>query len=114
MKFRRLRVKCDQPTAAEKRWRETVREMGSVLSGLKPCEVHHCAGRTARHNKIDIGHWFVIPLTTYEHSRIAEWGRSRKDYEKALFRAMCRIYTKRGGVLPFGADVLEAIADYHK
>jgi hypothetical protein len=57
------------PTAAQKRWREAVRGLGSVISG-GPAVIHHPVGRTGKHNKVDIGHWWVIPLTDDEHKAL--------------------------------------------
>lgn len=108
-------MKFDQPNAEQKRWRESVRALGSILSGLHPVEIHHCAGRTASHNKVHVGHWWIIPLTSEEHARyVPEWGKRRKFMEKTLFGAVCRTIEKRGGVLPFGEDVRQAIEDYSR
>ena len=57
------------PNASQKRWRESVRELGSIISG-GPAVIHHPVGRCGKHNKIDIGHWWVIPLTDEEHKAL--------------------------------------------
>lgn len=105
----------DAPNAAEKRWRERVRAMGSALSYRGPCEVHHCAGRTAMHNKVDIGHWFIVALTPDEHLDVPSWGRHRKTIEKRLFKETVRRYRRLHGEdgLP-PAEVLAAIEDYRR
>ena len=35
---------------------------GHDYDGHTNIQLHHVLGRTARHNKIDIGHWFIIPV----------------------------------------------------
>lgn len=110
-----MQTKNWQPTAAQKRWHDTLRELGSVLSGLKPVEIHHCAGASAKHNKVWIGQWWVLALTHEEHSRyVPEWGKRRKFMEKTLFRTQCKLIERAGGVIPFGDDVMEAIEGYRR
>ena len=105
-------LRNSQPNAEEKRWRESVREQGCVLTG-SPAVIHHCVGRTARHNKVDIGHWWVIPLDPREHSFIHAMGSHRKLYEKALFRLVIASAMRLETPLP-SPDVLDAIFDYHR
>lgn len=108
-------MKGQRPSAVQKKWREDVRALGSILSGLHPVEIHHCAGRTAAHDKVHIGHWWILPLTSEEHARyVPEWGKRRKFMEKTLFGAVCKLIVRRGGVLPFGDDVATAIQEYRR
>ena len=102
-----------QPNAAETRWRESVREMGSVLSGA-PAVIHHAAGRTARHNKVDIGHWWLIPLTDDEHKRLhgGEYGKDRKEMEKHWFVHVLKHLADHPDK-PSG-EVQDAIFGYHR
>ncbi len=61
-----------QPNAAEKRWLKSISEFieneglgilyGIEFEGRSDFQLHHVVGRTAKHNKIEIGHWFVIPV----------------------------------------------------
>ena len=102
------------PNAAQKRWREKVRGLGSIISG-GPAVIHHCVGRTAKHNKIHIGHWWIVPLTDKEHKDLHA-GRldtpqiSRKEAEKYLFdRAV-----KRLGADDLPEGVYDAIMEYHR
>lgn len=113
-------MKPDQPTAAQKRWREDVRKLGSVLSGL-PAVIHHPAGRTAKHNKVHIGHWWVIPLTDEEHKALHRgekiWkekypeAQTRREFEKAAFADVLENWPDR--VFP-PPDAERAIMDYHR
>jgi len=108
-------VKFDQPNATQRRWREDVSALGSVLSEQSPVEIHHCAGRTAVHFKVRIGHWWILPLTKAEHDEIARQGHDRKVLEKILFvKLMDRYVTVYGTPLPFGPEVIEAIQEYRR
>jgi len=52
------------PTAAQKRVHQALRDLGSPIKGNYGASVqlHHIFGRTAKHNKVDIGHWAVLVL----------------------------------------------------
>ena len=106
----------DRPTAAQKRWREAVRDLGSVISG-GPAVIHHPVGRKGKHNKVDIGHWWVIPLTNEEHKALHggdTFGyESRKEFEKQEFHAIAIKLGRNKGVTP-PEGVLEAVMDYHR
>lgn len=122
------------PTPQEVAWRERVRDTGSILSGKRPIiQIHHPAGRTAKHNKQFIGHRFILPLSASEH-RLVDEGRSGlmelkeyywgyhgswdfdkvmlltlHEFEKYLFAKLC---TKLP--FPFDDDIFEAIMDWHR
>jgi hypothetical protein len=117
-------VKCSQPNAAQKRWREAVRELGSVISRC-PAVIHHPVGRTAKHGKVEIGHWWVIPLTDEEHKALhngqldyylceTHWeGCGRKDFEKSAFGSVVGMLGGLGQT-QVPEQVFNAILDYHK
>lgn len=49
--------------AEEKRFMGHTKESDCIVCGASaPSIVHHCKGSTFKHNKVLIGHWFVIPL----------------------------------------------------
>lgn len=49
--------------AEEKRFHAYTKECPCVVCGNPaPSIVHHAMGATYRHNKVLIGHWFVLPL----------------------------------------------------
>lgn len=108
-------MRNDQPNKAEERWRESVREQGCVLTGSPDAVIHHCVGRTAIHNKVDIGHWWILPLDPYVHSWIHEQGRLRKHLEKVLFQKVLTSahFSSRSNAYPL-PEVVEAIFDYHR
>lgn len=119
----RLRSRIDQPTAEQRRWREAVRELGSIIDGSKPCEIHHCAGRTAKHQGVAIGHWWILPLTAEQHrgpQGVESWGRDRKGREKDLWvRVLIRMHERSLATqTPVPAwppeDVRGAIFDFHR
>lgn len=114
-------MKSQAPTAETKAWREDVRELGSIVRGDTPAVIHHPVGRTAKHNKLAIGHWWVLPLTDGEHNllhkdhdafvRMAFGVRlvGRWDAEKLLFR---RVIQRLGYEPPH--EVVEAIMGYQR
>ena len=127
-------MKFDQPNALEKSWREMVRLQGSCLTQYRPCQIHHVAGRTARHNKIRMGHALILPLTYDEH-HLVDAGRSGlheikdrwysfnedKDYElieemtlhqfeKYLFEFVVCDRTR----FPFGKEVMKACVEWRR
>jgi len=115
-----MRSKGNAPTAAQKRWREAVRDLGSIISG-GPAVIHHAVGATGKHNKVEIGHWWLIPLTNDEHLALhggnLDWllcetrweGMSRKELERFWFSRV----VMDADICP-PTEVLEAIMDYHR
>lgn len=115
----RIKPKVSQPNAQQRRWRELVRAMGSIISG-RPAEIHHAEGRNAKHNGVEIGHWWILPLTPDEH-RGPDGIHShpqRKAREKQLFaRLLYAVLDDHNGLPPEcfpPRDVLDAIAEYHR
>tara|TARA_R110002096_G_scaffold155159_1_gene319506 strand:+ start:733 stop:1068 length:336 start_codon:yes stop_codon:yes gene_type:complete len=110
-----MRSKGNAPTAAQKRWREAVRDLGSIISG-EPAVIHHPVGATGKHNKVAIGHWWVIPLTDAEHKALhagETFGyESRKALEKATF-SLVEMQIEYFPQLALDRDVSVAIQDYH-
>lgn len=113
------------PTAAQKRWHQWLAETGCYL-GLGPACIHHCAGSTAKHDKVEIGQWWVIPLSYEAHQGPGGihgdrsvfdgqgLGQTRKEIEKAIFGRMVAHYRRTHGEYPCSADVLQAIGEYHR
>ena len=131
-------MKSDQPTAKEKRWRETVRLVGSIVSGFIPFQqrqVHHIAGRTAMVHigPTRIGHMLILPLSGEEH-RLIDRGQSGlyelkdrfyvvhgsermseievmtlHEFERYLFSRLCEVVT-----FPFGDEAYELCIRWHR
>jgi len=109
-----MQSKGNAPSAAQKRWREAVRGLGSVISG-EPAVIHHAVGVTGKHNKIAIGHWWILPLTDDEHKSLhageAFGCGNRKRFEKIQFERIIRTIC----VVPIPPhDVCKAISGYHR
>ena len=104
-------VKVDQPNAAQKRWRESVRELGCLMGAPGPVEIHHVVGRTAKHNKIAIGHWWILPVSNEGHRMVEALS---KHEQKELFHTMCLAYFACYLSLPVPDDVMAAIMDWHR
>ena len=107
-----MRSKGNAPTAAQKRWREAVRELAGASE--PSIEIHHPVGVTAKHNKVHIGHWWVIAIPSEMHNKLhaGNLGPLRKEFEKDAFKSVLTF-------LPNHPDrpaqeVIEAIEDYHR
>lgn len=57
--------------AAQKKWMDDITEWadynlgllyGDKYDGSECIQRHHVLGRSAKHNKVAIGHWFIIPV----------------------------------------------------
>ena len=66
-------LKMSKPAnTAQRKWMDDITEYvnenglgelyGHEYDGHTNIQRHHVLGRTARHNKIHIGHWFIIPV----------------------------------------------------
>jgi len=91
-----------------------VRGYGSMITG-DDAIIHHAVGATGKHNKVAIGHWWLVPLTHKEHLALHAGELfdcdSRKEFEKAAFEELC--YSIEDKDLP-PQYVIDAIMDYHK
>ena len=64
-----------QANAAQKQWMSDITEWSQdnihILYGDKwgesEIQRHHVLGRSAKHNKVSIGHWFIIPVPFVLH-----------------------------------------------
>ena len=111
-----MRSKGNAPTAEQKRWREAVRDLGSVISG-EPAVIHHPVGVSGKHNKVHIGNWWLIPLSDDEHKLLHNgetFGyESRKEFEKAKFLEGVAPSAEWSEEMQLPSDVISAICDYH-
>jgi hypothetical protein len=114
---------------AQKKWMETITEWyhntGYRYGSLNECyrvQRHHVVGRKGKHNKVDIGHWFVLPLPFFYHDvsesnnqlNITHHKNSFTDkfgLQSELFSYMISSMIEQGIELPFGTDVINAIED---
>ena len=110
-----------QPTAAQKRFWDWAAAQGCVKCGAESA-IHHCAGSTAKHNKVEIGGWFCLPLCYLHHQHpqtgihaTPEWlgDLTRKEWEKKEWLDLAFDYiTDTGQTIP--PEVIDAICDYKK
>ena len=111
------------PSAAAKRWMAWVASRG-CLNCRAPANVHHCVGATARHNRVAIGDWWLLPLCRechqgddgIHHSRRRFFGEHvrRKTTEKIMFRQLLRWSRADDACLDMPSQrVIDAIEDYH-
>tara|TARA_R110000822_G_scaffold77084_5_gene185123 strand:+ start:1248 stop:1631 length:384 start_codon:yes stop_codon:yes gene_type:complete len=127
-----MRSKNQKVTADHKKWRSQVAELGCICCGSEAIQIHHCIGASAKHNKIHIGEWFILPLNPFNHSYIDQgrfgldmlkteagqrYGEDDKvkdmplhEFEKYLFGKVLRMIPDR----PFGDDVITAISEWHR
>ena len=121
-------MKRKAPTAAQKRFHDMACSDGCIIPGCgAPARLHHCVGASAKHNKVEIGQWWVLPLCDDHHqhgpaavhvSPVEFAGllslESRKQAEKYLFSALLtRLATDgRDGAVPI--NVMEAIEGYSR
>lgn len=106
-----------QANAKQKQWMSDVSEWAySTLGYLFPdyCEegfqLHHVLGRSAKHNKISIGHWFILPIpfdlhdvnsnhplnvTHHKHCFTGTYGNQR-----GMFERMCNSMENQGYEIP--------------
>lgn len=110
--------------AIHKRWLKRVaafaQEHGSFPYGDDyNFQIHHVVGRTGKHNRIDIGHWFILPIDYQCHAvegkdefHVGNFRRKFCDkfgMQKELFFKMCEVIKSEDGELPFDDDVMSAI-----
>lgn len=110
-----MRSKGKGLTASQKRWYNAVAGLGSVLSG-GPAVLHHPIGQRGKHNKIDCGVDWIIPLTPDEHRALHAGDtfgfHSRKYLEKWGFATVSLTLLDHPDRPAH--EVIEAIEDYHR
>lgn len=86
-------------TASQKRWISAAASTGCIVTGESEIQIHHIFGRKAKHNKIEIGEWAIIPLAIRLHDvgsnhpfNVTHWKKrfeiefgSQKELLKKLF-----------------------------
>jgi|GEM_PF-627305 len=101
------------PNADEKRW------LKLVAKAYPGRVIHHPVGSTARHRKIDVGNYWIIPMMNWDHTALHNQGAtfgfdSRKDFEKACFVDVLEHPEIMGHPDAPPPHVIDAIADYHR
>lgn len=108
-----MRQKGKPRTARQERWWREVAALGCLVCG-RPAEVHHAVGETARHNKQDIGHEWLIPFCWDHHQGPGGIHSvpNRKAVEKDAFVLVLQRTEDSQNRPP--KEVIEAIGDYHR
>jgi len=108
-----------QANSKQKQWRKDITEFiqengfydlyGEYFNEYN-FDRHHVLGKAARHNKIDIGHWFIIPVpkelhdvhsnnnnnvTHFKHNFTKKYG-----YQRAIFKNLCDMMLEFGYEIP--------------
>lgn len=113
------------PNAMEREWMNRITRFGQengVFPHLRMAnqfDRHHVVGRTYIHNKIEIGHIFILPIEFQYHdihsNNPFNVTNFRKRYmiefdsQRNQFAKMCEIIKEEDGELPFPDEVLDAI-----
>ena len=102
------------PNADERRFQAWCKEQPCIVTGHPgPSIVHHCEGATFKHNKVLVGHWFVIPLCK-EVDDVVTLG-SRKKFRE-IYGPQSELWEQAIYEYSLGIpkDVYEAIIDWGK
>ena len=104
-----MQSKNNAPNAAQKAFRENLRDL------YPGSEIHHCVGSTGKHNKVEIGHWWILAIPEKTHKKLhsGEYGKNRKLREKTEFREQMDVYFNAYFRMPVPDEVLEAIEGFH-
>ena len=117
-----------QANAAQKQWMSDIADWASnnnldLLYGYddpKGFQLHHALGRSAKHNKVAIGHWFIIPVpfelhdvngkhdcnvTHHKHKFTDKYGKQRLLFSDMVDDMRMEMYA-----LP-PSDILDSIMD---
>ena len=116
-----MKSKGHNVPAAAKRWMSWVAKQLCVNCGATGVHVHHCAGATAKHNKVEIGDWWILPFCPECHQDIhGERARffyceTRKETEKLMFDRLMHWAESDSALLDAPREsVVHAIMDYHR
>lgn len=119
-----MHSKGNEPSAAQVVWREEVRALGCIVSREQSgIEIHHVVGASAKHQGQEIGHWFILPLTTWYHRTNPTLNvTDNKRYFEANFESQVSLFKKLLNLYrfmydrepPVPAEVIEAIVDLER
>ena len=113
-----------QSKSDEKKWYERVAQFASDHGCFPHCnlcnyDMHHVMGRKARHNKVAVGAWFVLPIQKEYHdvhsNNPFNVTHFRKRYQiefgnqRDQFLAMCMTIKSEDGGLIVPDEVLQSI-----
>ena len=116
--------------AAQKKWMSDITDWlnENGLGDLYGCDYiydtrmqrHHVLGRSAKHNKVAIGHWFIIPVPFDLHdpnvNHSFHVGKCKHSFvnrfgtQRSLFKRMYQSMKQQGYTVP-SSQVYNAIMD---
>ena len=102
--------------SAEKQFMAWCKEQPSIVSGVYGVEVHHCVGSSCKSyvgaERVHIGHYFCIPLTTQEHWLF----HNRKNEFITLYGMQNELWLRLVDNYPaeIPHEIIEAIVHYGK
>lgn len=126
-----IKIMATKPAnAAQKQWMADITYfiMENGLGDLYGCDYiydvrmqrHHVLGRSAKHNKVAIGHWFVIAIPFELHdpnvNHAFHVGKCKKAFvkrfgtQRSIFKRMYQTMKQQGYKVP-DIDVYNAIMD---
>jgi hypothetical protein len=119
-----------QANTAQKQWMSDIANFinevglglfyGEEYRGRIDFQLHHVLGRSAKHNKVDIGHWFILPVPFELHDVDSNHKLNVTHNKKAfiaifgkqsfIFAAMFDLMSEHGYSVP-SDEVYNAIMD---
>lgn len=105
------------PNAEEKRFHQWIKEWQFCIACNEPAPtiLHHCEGACFRHNKVLVGHWFVIGLCQQCDDVITHGSRKRFRLQfgpqSELWWETHQEHAKQTGIMP-PFEVAHAIMDW--
>lgn len=117
-----------QANAAQKKWMSDISKWAhddgiAILFGIEypsSIQLHHVVGRSAKHNKVSIGHEFILPLPFELHDVSSDEPDNVTHHKKAftkkhgsqasLFQIMISDMKERGYKVP-SMEIYHAIMD---
>lgn len=104
--------KNHKPNSSQRRWHQWLARQTCVMCGDMGVQLHHAAGASAKHDKVHIGQWWLIPVCPWCHGYVAA-SKNRKIIEKQTFGDLWADYEQEtGNTIP--QHVVTAIQEYHR
>lgn len=117
-----------QANTAQKKWMSDITEWAEDNLGTlygeewqgAAIQRHHVLGRSAKHNKVEIGHWFILPVPFVMHDPNVDHefhvGKCKRAFtdrfgtQSSIFQVMISFMDIEGYKVP-SLDVYHAIMD---
>jgi len=93
---------------------------GDIYDGSEDIQLHHVLGRSAKHNKVAVGHWFILPVpfelhdvSSNHHFNVTHYKRNftnQYGMQRDIFNKVYQGLKVCGYEVP-GQEVYDAIMD---